>query len=497
MSKLITPAVYINEINAFPNSIVQVETSIPIFIGYTQTAELDGKSLLLKPTRISSLQEYEKYFGKGFYPKFTIVDASPANNETIFLLNGINKQTIINTNHKLIFYNCINLFYQNGGVNCYILSVGTYADKPEGIPIDATDFVGNVTKPNVFTLLEKESEPTLIVLPDLINMGITAYPIYQMALAHCEKMQSRFAILDVWQTNAANLHTDIQNFRDAIGNVGLKYGATYYPWLNTTIVQDDEIDFTNIDASVNLADLLPEQAAKDIANNIRNLPVEQLKLQRINLHQSLKVISVSYQTILSVIKASINLLPASAAMAGVYTAVDNNIGVWKAPANVSLSAVTSASILISNDEQEDLNVPLSGKSVCVIRNFVGKGTLVWGARTLNGNDMDWRYINVRRTGIMIEQSIKLALRSFIFEPNDANTWVRVKSMVENFLITLWNQGCLHGAKPEHAFFVNIGLGNTMTNDDIVEGRLRLIIGVAMVRPAEFIIINFEQMQQKS
>jgi uncharacterized protein len=460
-------------------------------------AEQNGKSLLLNPTRISSLTEYENYFGKGFHPKFTIVDASPLNNEAVFLLNGSNKQAIINLNHKLVFHNSIKLFYQNGGAACYIMSVGTYADKPDGMPIDTADFLGNATKPNVFTLLEKEPEPTLVLLPDVINLGVTAYPIYQQALAHCQKMQNRFAILDVWQTNKANVNTDIQNFRDGIGNIGLKYGAAYYPWLNTTIVQDDEIDFTNIDNAVNIADLLPEQAAKDIVNGIKNLTQEQLKMQQKNLHQSLKVISVSYQKILIAIKNNLNLLPASAAMAGIYTNVDNSRGVWKAPANVSLSAVISASITVSNAQQEDLNMPLSGKSVCAIRNFVGKGTLVWGARTLNGNDNDWRYINVRRTGIMIEQSIKLALSSFVFEPNEANTWVSIKSMVENFLTNLWKQGCLAGAKPEDAFFVNIGLGTTMTANDILEGRLRLTMGVAMVRPAEFIIISFEQMQQKS
>jgi uncharacterized protein len=497
MSKLKTPGVYINEINAFPNAVVQVEKSVPVFIGYTQIAEQDGKSLLLKPIRISSLLEYENYFGKGFHPKFTIIDASAANNEAIFVLNGNNKQAIINTNNKLIFYNSIKLFYQNGGANCYIMSVGTYADKPDGMAIDATDFIGNATKPNVFTLLEKETTPTLVVLPDVINIGIAAYPIHQMALAHCAKMQSRFTILDVYQTTAVNLQSDVQNFRDGIGNVGLKYGAAYYPWLKTTIVQDDEVDFTNIATSVNLADLLLEQAAKDKANSIKNLTQEQLEMQRTNLHQSLKASSINYKKIVDAIRNELNLLPASAAMAGIYTTIDASRGVWKAPANVSFSGVTSPSINISSAQQEDLNISLSGKSICVIRNFVGMGTLVWGARTLNGNDNDWRYINVRRTAIMIEQSIKLALQSFVFEPNDANTWVKVKSMIENFLINLWNDGCLSGAKPEEAFFVRIGLGNTMTASDILEGRLLLSVGVAMGRPAEFIIINFEQIQQKS
>ncbi len=497
MSTFKTPGIYINEINAFPNSVVPVETSVPVFIGYTQIAERDSISLLLKPTRISSLLEYENYFGKGFHPKFTIVDASAANNAEIFQLDGSNKQVIINSNHKLIFYSSIKFFYQNGGADCYIMSVGTYADKPDGLQIDATDFIADATKPNVFALLEKEVEPTLIVLPDVINIGIAAYPIYQEALAHCQKMQSRFAILDVYQTNAENIDTDIQNFRNGIGDIGLKYGAAYYPWLNTTIVGEDEIDFTNIDSTINLADLLPEQAAKDVVNTIKNLTEQELQVQKINLHQSLLAISNNYKKILGAIKVSLNLLPASAAIAGVYTVVDSSRGVWKAPANVSLSAVIAPSITVSNAQQDDLNIPLSGKSICVIRNFIGQGTLVWGARTLNGNDNDWRYINVRRTGIMIEQSIKLAMSSLVFEPNDVNTWVTIKSMVENFLTNLWKQGCLAGAKPEDAFFVRIGLGNTMTANDILEGRLILTMGVAMVRPAEFIIMSFEQMQQKS
>ena len=191
-------------------------------------------------------------------------------------------------------------------------------------------------------------------------------------------------------------------------------------------------------------------------------------------------------------------MPPAAAMAGIYAAVDNSRGVWKAPANVSVNAVTQPTIQFTNVEQDQMNVDVTaGKSVNAIRPFIGKGTLVWGARTLAGNDNEWRYVNVRRFFIFVEESVKKASGQFVFEPNDANTWVRVQGMIENFLTTLWRQGALQGVKPEHAFYVAVGLGKTMTALDILEGRMIVEIGMAAVRPAEFIILRFSHKMAES
>lgn len=198
------------------------------------------------------------------------------------------------------------------------------------------------------------------------------------------------------------------------------------------------------------------------------------------------------------IKLEFSKQPPSAAMAGIYAAVDNSRGVWKAPANVSLSSVLGPVKIINDDLQKDLNVDtVAGKSINAIRKFTGKGTLVWGARTLDGNSNEWRYISVRRFYNMVEESVKKAAGSFVFEPNDANTWVKVKSMIENYLTLLWREGALAGAKAEHAFFVKIGLGVTMTADDILNGRMNVEIGMAVVRPAEFIILKFSHKMQES
>ncbi|MBD8489275.1 phage tail sheath family protein [Echinicola sp. CAU 1574] len=197
------------------------------------------------------------------------------------------------------------------------------------------------------------------------------------------------------------------------------------------------------------------------------------------------------KNIIRAISNELLTLPPSGTMAGVYARVDNDRGVWKAPANVSLNNVVGVKTLIDNKKQEGFNVDVvAGKSINIIRPFTGKGILVWGARTLAGNDNEWRYVSVRRFFNMVEESVKKTTEQFVFESNDANTWVKVRAMIENFLILQWRAGALQGAKPEQAFFVRVGLGQTMTALDILEGRMNVEIGMAVVRPAEFIILKF-------
>ena len=208
--------------------------------------------------------------------------------------------------------------------------------------------------------------------------------------------------------------------------------------------------------------------------------------------------SVLYTKVKDELKKQYVVLPPSPAMAGIYTNVDSNKGVWKAPANESVSAVVAPEISISNREQENLNVdPNSGKSINVIRTFPGYGTLVWGARTLNGNDNEWRYISVRRFFNMVEESVKKSSQWAVFEPNTISTWVKIQAMIENYLFLKWRDGALAGVKPEQAFFVKVGLGTTMTSLDILEGRMNVEIGMAVARPAEFIVLKFSQLMQQS
>lgn len=216
---------------------------------------------------------------------------------------------------------------------------------------------------------------------------------------------------------------------------------------------------------------------------------------------SLSDIAASNDLLYNKIKMEIGLLPLtlppSSAIAGIYASVDRNNGVWKAPANVGLNYVTKPTVAITNQDQESMNIDQFGKSVNAIRAFTGKGILVWGARTMAGNDNEWRYISVRRFFNMAEESIRKASEQFVFEGNDANTWVRVRAMIENFLTLQWRAGALTGAKPDQAFYVRVGLGQTMTAEDILNGYMNIEIGMAVVRPAEFIVLKFSHKMQEA
>lgn len=183
-------------------------------------------------------------------------------------------------------------------------------------------------------------------------------------------------------------------------------------------------------------------------------------------------------------------IPSQGAIAGLYCKNDRERGVWKSPANMAVQGIEKPLFEVSNAEQDGLNVdPVSGKSINVIRTFTGKGPLVWGARTLDGNSNEWRYIAVRRFFSFAEESVKKAMEHFVFEPNNARTWVKIKAMVTSFLVEQWKAGALVGSTMDDSFFVNIG-ETTTTPTDILNGIINVQIGMAVARPAEFIILEF-------
>ena len=204
-----------------------------------------------------------------------------------------------------------------------------------------------------------------------------------------------------------------------------------------------------------------------------------------------------YAAVVAAAEAHGIVLPPSGAVAGAYARTDRERGVWKAPANVGLSHVLGPSVPLTDAGQAGLNVdPNAGKSINAIRVFAGRGTLIWGVRTLDGNNSEWRYVPVRRFFLMVEESVKKATAPFTFEPNDALTWARVRAMTENFLTLLWRAGALAGTKPGHAFFVRVGLGQTMTAQDVLNGLMIVEIGLATTRPDEFSILKFSHKMQQ-
>jgi phage tail sheath protein FI len=300
-------------------------------------------------------------------------------------------------------------------------------------------------------------------LANIDDLAITkAYSLYNSALNQAELMKDRFVIMDVLG--------DEEIFREKVNVSGLKYGAAYHPKLKTILSYD-----------FNEADVL-------VAGTFGIASLDSLKLTNSDFYNQAK----------AAIESKSVVLAPSSTMAGVYAKVDSTSGVWKSPANLGLNFVEAPTKKISNKDQDLLNVDAaSGKSINVIRTFTGKGTLVWGARTLDGNSNEWRYISVRRFFNMVEESVKKATERFVFEANTANTWIRVQTMIENFLNQQWQDGALAGSKPEDAYYVSVGLNKTMSAQDILEGRMNIEIGMAAVRPAEFIVLRFSHKLQES
>lgn len=614
-----TPGVYIQELDAFGNAVVPVATAVPAFIGYTAQTSYNGKSLVNKAVKVTSLAEFLTIFGNtppevqynitsAILPERVdalskLVDVATAtldaanaavkkagNNATQAQKDAVTAATKEQTDAKAALanaqkdpnitalttaqaaltkaqeakpqvpadiakaqaavkkaqdvfttleanasfnsdgysytiknktinyrlYSSIKFFYENGGGDCYIMTIGSYDYTKESIT-DTTDFM------NAITLLKKEMEPTMLVIPDVVEIKdptgtdlqstyANAYSLQNEMLNHCGEMMNRVAILDIPGGFSEPLvgTTSVEQFRNSVEPSIAKfnsYGAVYYPWLHTTVYQTSEISYKNVEKGsyAQVKQMLTDEFTSD--KGVINPDMEKIisafatpadptapTLDAANT--VLQNLSKSYQLLMGAIMGNMNLMAPSSGMAGVYTTVDNNEGVWIAPANVGMQSTISPSIKIDNAMQEDLNMPINGKSVCAIRAFTGRGNLVWGARTLDGNSNDWRYINVRRTLIYIEQSVKEAAKAYVFAPNDAGTWVDVKGMISNFLTGLWNQGGLVGPKPADAFSVSVGLGSTMTADDILNGIMRVAVKVAVSHPAEFIEITFQQEMQK-
>ncbi|MEH6651003.1 MAG: phage tail sheath C-terminal domain-containing protein [Motiliproteus sp.] len=489
-----TPGVYVEEISAFPPSVAEVETAIPAFIGYTEKAQdKNGASLTHLPRRIRSLVEYEQLFGGPARPATLAVTLDASNQPT----------QVTVTQHYQLYYS-LRLFFDNGGGDCYIVSVADYA--PDGAKTKADLEAG-------IDAVQNCDEPTLLLFPEAALMGgVDLSDLQKKALEQCRKRRDRFCIFDLEQTSDHS--AGISAFRNNIGINDLKYGAAYTPHLHTTLAtqfiyqdinlldaSDAALTLSEITAAAGLdvaaitaIDSAIDSAVESATDNTVATAQDDIDELAISLRNSNPI----YAAIVAAIQTTGMILPPSGAVAGAYAKVDNERGVWKAPANVSLTSVKGPTVMIDNADQASLNIDVtSGKSINAIRSFPGKGTLIWGARTLAGNDREWRYIPVQRFFIMAEESIRRSTEWAVFEANDAALWVKLKSMIENYLTQKWREGALAGSKPKDAFYVNIGLSKTMTAQDILEGRLIIEIGMAVIRSAEFIPLKITHKMQAS
>lgn len=472
-------------------TITPASTSTAAFIGNTSIASSGNSSLLNIPFAINSMQEFEQYFGTAPHKTFAIAPATAAQISD-FDFGGTNYALTQETGFYYL-HSSMRYFFANGGSACYIVSTGTF-DSP--VTIEALQ--------NGIDELASVPDAALLVVPDAMNLQpADAYALQQYMLDHCGKTMSCFALLDIYEgwskPGPDGTFLAVNNFRSNVNSVTPEFGAAYFPWLNATVVTSSEVTYKNISNPDLLVSLLTAEVTEmgfspEETDQRMNFINEILPgtADPISLDNSLRSFTEIYETIITAVLGKINLLPPSSALAGLFTVVDQSQGVWFAPANITVNATAFPSVKIDDTSQEDLNVPADGKAVNAIRMLGNLGIKVWGARTLNGNSDDWRYINVKRTIIMIEQSIKSALQVFAFSANDSATWSAVSSSINSFLTAQWTAGALIGPSAASAFSVSVGLGTTMTGEDIINGIMRVVVKIAITHPAEFLVLEFEQ-----
>ncbi len=322
----------------------------------------------------------------------------------------------------------VRLFFANGGRRCVVVSVGTHGETR-----NATALLGGLER------LDGEDDVPLLAVPDAATLPrFDDYrSVVNAMLAQCGARRDRFAIVDVWNGQLPP---------EALVDAGPPDGPPEW----RTVIEASRSALT-----------------ADLAWGAAYYPFLELRAD-----------------------SGVLELPPSGVVAGAYGYGDLNRGVWKAPTGMALAGVVRPVVALSDAQQDPLNVDLpSGKSINVIRAFTGRGTMIWGARTLLGNDPEWKYVSVRRLVMMIETAVQTGTAWAAFEPNAAPLWTMLREAVEAYLTPLWREGALHGARPQEAFAVRCGPGQTMTAQDVQEGRVILMMQLAVSRPAEFISIR--------
>ncbi|MCF8111186.1 MAG: phage tail sheath subtilisin-like domain-containing protein [Desulfobacteraceae bacterium] len=323
-------------------------------------------------------------------------------------------------------------FFQNGSGLCYVVNTGKNGSIAGG---------GKSGREGI-RVFETIDEIAIVAAP-----GYTDPASYEAVLSHCEKMKDRVAILDAPQEIAA---------LDDLTKVATPSSKPK--------PKDDEKD-TSGKSSDKGGGARARKSDRGFGAYYFPWIVMQDPFSPKNLISA----------------------PPSGHIAGVYARVDSARGVHKAPANEPLKGALDLSYRITREEQGNLNI----NSVNCIRFFPGQGIRIWGARTLADSGSEWRYINVRRLFNMIEESISRSTSWVVFEPNDATLWNSIKRDVGSFLTMLWRQGALKGATPEEAFFVKCD-AETNPPDVIDAGMVVTVIGIAPVKPAEFVIFRIGQ-----
>ena len=535
------------EVSKFPPSVAGVATAIPAFIGFTEKPEFETDS---KPqaVKIKSLLDYENLFGVG--PKLELNDKEELQKHNFVMYDSI----------RLFFDNGGSTCYvvSIGDYKTTEFKADQYTDGLE--PLKKVDEVTLLVAPDAAMLMTKEQLGTLhkdmltqcaelgdrfaILDPKLdssldtaleefrnnvgnnnLSYGAAYYPYLTTTYTKEISFDEMLKIADIkgkaQKITLFNDYYDKTSLELIISDLEEEINALTSKINKLTNAEDKkDAEAKKEELERKLEELkkfsitekgIVQYDGKDVTENTFDenptgkemygvvlTAIPEIKNKKALMAKAFAAQIEGYAEKLAKLQAQASIITPSGAMAGIYAATDNNKGVWQAPANMGLASIAGVTEIVSDKDQEGMNVdPDAGKSVNAIRFFTGKGILVWGARTLDGNSNEWRYISVRRLFNYVEESVQKSTNWAVFQPNDANTWVKIQCQIENFLNNLWRDGALAGSTPEKAYYVRVGLDVTMTADDINNGYLIVEIGIAAVRPAEFIVLKFSHKVQEA
>jgi hypothetical protein len=513
---------------SFPNfdkpfEIKGVETSVPVFVGYTEKAPKEGNRW------IWSFAAFEEYFGGASLPEYYLAACGEAPREPgdecivehlSLAPGGDSFGLFLRRGTRFNLHESLRLYFQNGGGQCFVVSCGTFAGR-------------RVAREDLLTGLEAAAgiaEPSMLAVPDavLLRDRDEFAAVTVAMLQQCAELQDRVALLDLWGAGVEGAPVEqlAADFRTALAEMpwdSCSYGIAHFPFLVTSVTTVEEIrlasftrprDLPAFKAALGQAIRLSvarNEAMRDRGSRLQRLvdalgesgdrspatpggpPDEVLAtLSGQEVAMALRTNIPGFADLCRRLARSRSILPASAAMAGLYSLQDLISGPWTPPPRRFRSPVQPA-ILVGDDDQRHLeNASGEGLAINAIRPVPGRDVLACSAATLAPHGSDLRDIRVRRTLIHIEQSVKAALQAFVFSSNAPETWTKVVAMIEEFLRGLWNAGALAGATPEEAFNVQCGLGTTMTAEEILDGRLLVTCVVAIANPMDFIELTFSQ-----
>ncbi|MDM1819178.1 hypothetical protein LZ334_24090 [Serratia ureilytica] len=511
------PGVYVTETNGLSLSIQQGETAVPVFVGVFNAKnqkETPAANAPLTCVRVDSWLDFTHNFDPSDRITIDLTQSSPHVQDERFMGS-----------------NSVRLYFENGGGPCYVLPVRHNNKKVDVSPAHIALIGPAIAQCPDITLLcwceyegSKADQNVYTALGALL--GANATP---------GGNPGRFLLTDAWPTGSSDAPAEWTFTTPDVADK--TQVASYFPALLTGYARNYS-DYLSRPDWLGYEHLVTVKCTEEQADKLNKEQQELVNQALVTLDAlraaSLKTSNKQTQAVLKLVEQAFAgtlpsvpvVLRASVAMAGVYARVDRERGVWKAPANVGVAGVTAlvaqgasksvsprgggsssggveskkTATTIANTPwhnpvpvriDDALNTKLIDKHINAIRVFRGQGVMVWGARTQEDNDL-WRYIPVRRLFNTLERDARTALQAAVFEPNSPLTWEQVRGGLDHYLNALWRKGALQGETPEQAYYVQIGLGATMTQDDINQGRMIVRIGVAAVRPAEFIVLQLTQ-----